>query len=59
MDPMDLSSIQFFFVSSRIAARPVPRQSAAGPRLLTGAWDGRWHEWNSWPSQPGPMDVDQ
>lgn len=27
-------------------------QSAAGPRLLTGAWDGRWHEWNSWPSQP-------
>lgn len=27
-------------------------QSAAGPRLLTGAWDGRWHEWKSWPSQP-------
>eukprot|EP00913_Durusdinium_trenchii_P012461 g11698.t2 len=25
---------------------------ANGPRLLTGSWDGRWHEWESWPARP-------
>jgi len=23
-----------------------------GPVLLTGAWDGRWHEWDLWPTRP-------
>ncbi|CAE7260101.1 mhkB [Symbiodinium natans] len=27
---------------------PGPR----GPILLTGAWDGRWHEWEQWPTRP-------
>jgi len=30
-----------------------PRQGSMGPRLLTGSWDGRWHEWDSWPSRSG------
>ena len=32
-------------------------QLSNGPRLLTGSWDGRWHDWQAWPSQPGTADA--
>ena len=31
----------------QLCSRPGP----TGPVLLTGAWDGRWHEWDLWPTR--------
>lgn len=29
---------------------------APGPVLLTGTWDGRWHNWDEWPQKPARPD---
>eukprot|EP00929_Paragymnodinium_shiwhaense_P093674 TRINITY_DN53896_c0_g1_i1.p1 TRINITY_DN53896_c0_g1~~TRINITY_DN53896_c0_g1_i1.p1 ORF type:complete len:564 (+),score=122.80 TRINITY_DN53896_c0_g1_i1:51-1694(+) len=26
--------------------------AAAGPLVLTGTWDGKWHTWENWPQKP-------
>ena len=38
--------------TNRDAVHSVNLLQGPSPRLLTGSWDGRWHEWDSWPSRP-------